>query len=133
MFGAGKPALRGVELGATLRNDRDGRGLFRLALPYLAFRALDADLRLAELRLGLAKLGFERSGIELDQDLPGSDEIALVHEHFLNPAGRLGGNVDFNRLYAAIAAGKAFGEIFTVERLPDEIGAHRDRQRRPCP
>src|SRR5690606_3156629 len=51
-------------------------------------------------------------------------EIALIDEYFADTSRTLCRNIDFHRLYAAIAAGNAFRQTIAVQRFPGIVSAY---------
>ncbi|MND88109.1 hypothetical protein D3C80_801240 [compost metagenome] len=87
----------------------EGRFAFGLALGDEAVGGIDGNFCAAKLRLRLTLAGFQLGGIHLGQNLTRLDEVAFANHQLLQPAGGLGGDVDFHRFDAAVAGGKTRG------------------------
>ncbi|KKF67131.1 hypothetical protein XU19_24085, partial [Vibrio parahaemolyticus] len=62
------------------------------------------------------------------QDLTGGDEIALVDQDLLDPAGDLGRHVDLGRLDPPVAAGEPWREPRMAALLPRLVPTARTQQ-----
>jgi hypothetical protein len=111
---------------------RHRRGLRRrfvaLALRQLAARSRNCAVRLLQLRFGLAALGLEHIGIHHGHYLSGRNEFAFVDPDLLQTTGYPRGDVDLDRLDAAIAAGEPFFPLMRSKALPGQQGQNDDGQ-----
>ena len=102
-----------------------GRRAFGLALGDEALRRLDGDLGAAQLRLGLPLAGDELGGVHLGQRLARRHEIAFADEDVAQAAAGFRGDVDVDRLEAAVAAGNAGGKAGIGIGAPGVVAAGR--------
>ena len=116
--GAGKPFLRGVELGLPLGYERLGGLLLGLTLGHQALRGLDADERPSQLRLGLSELRLQDGRVHFRQDLAGADEVALVDQDLPDPACGPGRDIDLDRLDPAVSGGESVGQVLRLKMPP---------------
>ena len=110
---------------------RPRRRFLGLPLRHQALGGLDADPRPVPAAPRPLSAAPRARRVHPGQNLPGSDEVALVHQDLFDPARYLGGDVDLRRLDAAIAAGETIRQPFRCEGPPGhEDGGSRDRDDR---
>lgn len=130
--GTGQTALCCIKLGFPLGNGRFGRRMFCLPLRHKALCRIDTDFRPAQLCLRLPVLAFKLVRVHAGQNIARFDEAAFICKNFTDAAGAFRGNIDFNRLDAAIAAGNPVRQPAAIHRLQGIIAARSENDNCAC-
>ncbi len=123
MLGPGKFSFRGILFSLALSDHRSCGFLFRLPLGEQAPRRFHTDHGALTSGFSLLPLSLQLLGVHARQHLSGSDETSFINEDFLDPPGRLGGDVDFGCLDTTVAADNPGREACTVIHPPAIVTA----------
>ena len=99
-------ALGGVEFSLALGDRGLSGNRIALACYHLGLGTGNGGDGLLRLSTRRVALGVEHVHLHLRQRLPGLHKITFVHHDILHASGELGGNVNFGRLHASVAAHK---------------------------